>query len=118
MSYGSLKEKKHIWANSKKDDLVHIGYNIVYPIILFFFVNNFEPNLVLLNVNKLKPYASMDQTLKGIQNLIVQMFLQSTYENHMEETFDEDLEDKKEIETIGTDQTIVLKKTLVNLISQ
>jgi hypothetical protein len=36
MSYGFPKEKKHIWENSKKDGLVHLGYNIAYPIILFF----------------------------------------------------------------------------------
>jgi hypothetical protein len=36
MSYGFPKEKKHIWANSRKDGLVHSGYNIAYPIILFF----------------------------------------------------------------------------------
>jgi hypothetical protein len=34
----------------------------------FVFVNNFEPNLVLVNVNKLKPYKYVDQTLKGIQS--------------------------------------------------
>jgi hypothetical protein len=57
MSYGFPKEKKHIWANSRKDGLVHSGYNIAYPIILFFFVyvNNFEPNPILVNVNKMKP---------------------------------------------------------------
>jgi len=27
MSYGTLKEKKHIWANSRKDGLVHSWYN-------------------------------------------------------------------------------------------
>jgi hypothetical protein len=36
MSYGFPKEKKNIWANSRKKSLVHLGYNIVYPIILFF----------------------------------------------------------------------------------
>jgi hypothetical protein len=36
MSYGFPKEKKHIWANSRKDGLVHLGYNIAYPIIHFF----------------------------------------------------------------------------------
>jgi hypothetical protein len=30
------KGKKHIWANSRKNGLVHSGYNIVYLIILFF----------------------------------------------------------------------------------
>jgi hypothetical protein len=41
----------------------------VNPIILFYFifVNNFEPNPILVNVNKLKPYKYVDQTLKGIQ---------------------------------------------------
>jgi hypothetical protein len=36
MSYGFLKEKKHIWANSRKDSLVHSKCNIPYPIILLF----------------------------------------------------------------------------------
>jgi hypothetical protein len=36
MFYGFPREKNHIWANSKKDGLVHSKYNIVYPIILFF----------------------------------------------------------------------------------
>jgi hypothetical protein len=36
MSYGFPKEKKHIWANSRKDGLVHSRYIIMYPIILFF----------------------------------------------------------------------------------
>jgi hypothetical protein len=33
------------------------------------YVNNFDPNLILVKVNKLKPYKYVDQTLKGIQNL-------------------------------------------------
>jgi hypothetical protein len=36
MFYGFPREKIHIWASSRKDGLVHLGYNIVYPIILFF----------------------------------------------------------------------------------
>jgi hypothetical protein len=36
MFYGFPKEKKHIWANSRKGGLVHLGYNITHPIILFF----------------------------------------------------------------------------------
>jgi hypothetical protein len=36
MSYGFPKVKKHIWENLRKDGLVHLGYNIAYPIILFF----------------------------------------------------------------------------------
>jgi len=38
MSYGFAKEKKYIWANSRKKSLVHSGYNIVYPIILVFLI--------------------------------------------------------------------------------
>jgi hypothetical protein len=62
MFYGFPREKIHTWANSRKNGLVHSGYNIAYPIILFIFVsiNNFEPNLVLVNVNKLKPYKHVD----------------------------------------------------------
>jgi hypothetical protein len=36
MFYGFPREKKHIWANSRKDGLVHLGYSIAQPIILFF----------------------------------------------------------------------------------
>jgi hypothetical protein len=35
-------------------------------IVLFVLINNFEPNTILVNVNKLKPYKYVDQTLKGI----------------------------------------------------
>ncbi len=63
------KWEKHIWANSRKDGLAHSRYNIVYPTTQFFFlVNNFEPNPILVNVNKLIPYKYVDQTLKGIQS--------------------------------------------------
>jgi hypothetical protein len=30
------KEKKYIWENSRMDGLVHLGYNIAYPIVFFF----------------------------------------------------------------------------------
>jgi len=36
MFYGFLRKKIHTWANSRKDGLVHLRYNIVYPIILLF----------------------------------------------------------------------------------
>jgi hypothetical protein len=35
MFYGFPKEKKHVWKNTKKDGLLHLGYNIAYLIILF-----------------------------------------------------------------------------------
>jgi hypothetical protein len=43
------------------------GVNLII-LILIVFVNNFEPNPILVNVNKLKPYKYVDQTLKGIQS--------------------------------------------------
>ncbi len=46
-----------------------------------------------VNVNKLKPYTYVDQTLKGIQN--------SKDENHMEETSHEDSENQRELERLG-----------------
>jgi hypothetical protein len=32
MFCGFPREKKHIWANSRKDGLAHSGYSIAYPI--------------------------------------------------------------------------------------
>ncbi len=76
------------------------------------FVNNFEPNLVLVNVNKLKPHTYVDQTLRGIKYTEDQKSLQSIEKDHREQTFVEDLEDQKETETIETNQLVVLKKNL------
>jgi hypothetical protein len=59
MFYGFAREKINIWASSRKD---HLPNNIV----LLVFVKIFEPNLTLVNVNKLKPYKYVDQILKGI----------------------------------------------------
>jgi hypothetical protein len=54
MFYGFPKGKKHIWANSKKDGLVHSRCNNAYLLKKnLVFVNNFEPNPILVNVNKL-----------------------------------------------------------------
>jgi hypothetical protein len=43
-----------------------VQYCLPNNIVLLVSTNNFEPNPILVNVNKLKPYTSMDQTLKGI----------------------------------------------------
>jgi hypothetical protein len=51
MSYGFPKVKKHIWANSRKYGLVHLGYNIVNPIIHVF--------LFLLTILNQTQYWSM-----------------------------------------------------------
>jgi hypothetical protein len=80
-------------------------------IVILVSVNNVEPNPILINVNKLKPYTYVDQTLKGIQSLVDQTLkgiqslvdqksLQSIHENHIEETFNEDLENQIETKTI------------------
>jgi hypothetical protein len=88
--------------------------NIVFLVV----VNNFEPNPLLVNVNKLKPYTYMDQTLKGIHSSEDQKSLRFIDEEHMEERSNEKLEVQGKTKTIGTNQIVVLEKTLVNLISQ
>jgi len=45
-----------------------VEYWLLDNTILFVSINNFEPNPLLVNVNKLKPYTYVDQTLKGIQS--------------------------------------------------
>jgi uncharacterized membrane protein len=51
----NLAQKKKLTKKAKPNNIV-----------LFIYVNKFEPNLVLVNVNKLKPYTYVNQTLKGI----------------------------------------------------
>jgi hypothetical protein len=36
--------------------------------VLLVYVNNFEPNLALVNIYKLKPHKYVNRTLKGIQS--------------------------------------------------
>jgi hypothetical protein len=52
-----------------------VQYCLPNNIVLLVSVNNFEPNLVLVNVNKLKPYKYVDYTLKGILNFEDQKFV-------------------------------------------
>jgi len=61
----------------------------------------------LVNVNKLKPYTYVDQTLKGIQSLEDQKSLLSIDEDHVEETSNEDLKDHTQTKTIETDKKVV-----------
>ncbi len=74
MFFGFPREKIHIWANSRKDGLEHSRYNNAYPItlILFVFVDNFEPNSILVNVNKLKPYRYHYEK-KGVLQLALKL---------------------------------------------
>jgi hypothetical protein len=67
-----------------------VQYCLPNNIVLLVFVNNFEPNPVLVNVNKLKPYKYVDQTLKGISNSKNQKTLESIDSDHMQEKFNED----------------------------
>jgi hypothetical protein len=46
-----------------------VQYSLPNNIDILISVIDFEPNPILVNVNKLKPYKYMDQTLKGIQSL-------------------------------------------------
>ncbi len=68
MSYGFPKEKKTHMGKFKKRWFgpLKVEYCLPNNIILFVSVNNFEPNPILVNVNKLNPYTYVDQTLKGI----------------------------------------------------
>jgi hypothetical protein len=57
-TFGQIQEKM-VWSIQGIILLTQYYY-------FFVSVNNFEPNPVLVNVNKLKPYTYVDQTLKGI----------------------------------------------------
>jgi hypothetical protein len=46
MFHGFPREKIHTWVNSRKDGLVHLGYNITYPIIFFLL-------FLLINLNQI-----------------------------------------------------------------
>jgi hypothetical protein len=89
MSYGFPNEKKHIWANSRKDGLIHSGYNITYPIILLFLflliiLNQTQYWSMLISWNS---YTYVDQTLKGIQSLedesLYNPYMKTTWKNHL-----------------------------------
>ncbi len=85
-----IGEKTHLSKFKKRwfgPFMVH--YCLPNNIFHLVFVNNFEPNLVLVNVNKLKPYTYVDQTFKGTQSLEDQKSLQSIDEDHMEKRFNE-----------------------------
>ncbi len=58
-----------------------VQYCLSNNIVILVSINNFEPNLVLFNVNKLKPYKYVDQTLKGIWSLENQTSLESMIQN-------------------------------------
>ncbi len=112
-----------------KGEMTHLGkfkkiwfgpFRVQYCLsnnIVIAFVNNFEPNPILVNVNKLKPYKDVEQTLKGIQSSDNHIFLESIDLNHREEKSNEDSEDQKTTTIINTNQMITSKEALVNLMS-
>jgi hypothetical protein len=58
--------------------------------IVLVFINNFEPNSILVNVNELKPYKCVDQTLKGIQSSKNKKSLEFINSDHMEKKYNEE----------------------------
>jgi hypothetical protein len=60
-------EKTHLGKFKKRwFGPFRVEYYLLNNTVILVFVNNFEPNLILVNVKKLKPYKYVDHTLKGI----------------------------------------------------
>jgi len=79
-----------------------VQYCLPSNIVLFVYIKYFEPNLVLVNVNKLKPYKYVHQTLKVSHSLDHKKSLESIDSNHMEKKIDENSKDHKKTKIIGT----------------
>jgi len=61
MSYDFLRGKKHLGKFKKRCfGPFRVYYYLPNNIVLFVFVNNFKPNPILVNANKLKPYTYVD----------------------------------------------------------
>jgi hypothetical protein len=63
MYYGLHGLFLNMFPNFKNNGLDPIKYNIVYPIIPLYFVtiDKFDPNPLLVNINKLKPYRFIEE---------------------------------------------------------
>ncbi len=97
---------------------LRVQYCLPNNIIILVCVNKFEPNPILVNVNKLKPYKYVDQTLNEVQNLENQAFIESIDLNHMKEQSNENIKGQRKKIIIGIDLTIVLEKPSDYLMSQ
>ncbi len=76
-------EKTHLGKFKKRwFGLFRVQYCLPNNTILLIFVNNFEPNPILVNVNKLNLYKYMDQILKRIQGSENQTSFKSINLNH------------------------------------
>jgi hypothetical protein len=62
------QRRKNTYGQIQKNMVWSIQGTILFTnnIVFFVYVNSFEPNPILINVNKLKPYTYVDKTLKGI----------------------------------------------------
>ncbi len=97
---------------------LRVQYCLPNNTIILVCVNKFEPNPILVNVNKLKPYKYVDQTLNEVQNLENQAFIESIDLNHMKEQSNENTKGQRKTKIIGIDLTIVLEKPSDYLMSQ
>jgi hypothetical protein len=62
----SQGKKKHLGIFFKRwFGPFRVQYYLPNNIILLESLKNFEPNAVLVNINKLKPYIYVDQNIKG-----------------------------------------------------
>ncbi len=75
-----------------------VQYCLPNNIVLLVYVNNFEPNRILVNVNKLKPYRYVDHTLKGIQSSNNQKSLKSIDFDHRKDKSNEDSKEEKSLD--------------------
>jgi hypothetical protein len=72
-----------------------VQYCLPSNTVFLVYVNNFEPNPISVNVNKLKPYTYVDQIMKGIQSSNNQKSLPSIDEDYMEESSDDNSKDQR-----------------------
>ncbi len=112
MFYDFQGLSKHIPLSFKDDGLDHIRSNIVYPTIQHCqTIDKFDLNLVLININKLKPYRFIeDQTLQPIlakpTNFLLKEPMEVKYSNNLcnqqqvEETYSDTLLNEDPVETI------------------
>jgi hypothetical protein len=71
--FGFQKHARNTHASSNNVGLDHIRFNIVYLTIqqILVIVDKFDPNPILVNINKLKPYRFQDiATSRGLESTI------------------------------------------------
>jgi len=112
-------EKSHLGRCKKRwFGPFRVQYCLPNNLVLLVFANNFKPNPILVNVNKLKPYRYVDQTLKGIQSLENKKSLKSIDFGYRTKKFDENLEDERTSKIINTNQIVTSKEASMNLMNQ